>query len=486
MGSSVPRTESSGRSIGRYVLFDEIAVGGMATVHLGRLVGPVGFARTVAIKRLHAQFAKDPDFGAMFLDEAHLAARIRHPNVVPTLDVVRTDDELFIVMEYVQGETLSRLIKQALTRGELVPQPIVASVMSGVLHGLHAAHEAKDELGAPLHIVHRDVSPQNVLVGVDGASRLLDFGVAKAAQRMQTTRDGQVKGKVAYMAPEQLVSDTLDRRCDLFAAGVVLWEALAGKRLFEGHSDARVITKIINAEVVPPSSVEPSVSAAFDAICMRALSKRPDDRYATAREMALAIEQASNLAPPSTVGAWVETLAHEKLLSRAARIAEVESRSDVHARGAHAGRDGAEPPIEVVESKTAVTKSEVGASPPQRRPWIAFAIAGLVVAFGGAAVLLALRGPSTNVAPAPSSSIVPGASASAPPRAIEPLAPTVASVVSSTPTVVTPPSASVAVAQTKLRAPVATATVKAPSADRCNPPFTVDSSGIKHPKPECL
>src|SRR4051812_7390546 len=160
-GHALPRT------VGRYVLYGEIASGGMATVHFGRLSGPVGFSRTVAIKRLHPQFAKDPEFVSMFLDEARLAGRIRHPNVVPTLDVVATDGEVFIVLEYVQGESLSRLARTLRANNEPVPARIAASIVSSVLHGLHAAHEAKDEQGRALGIVHRDVSPQNILVGTD-------------------------------------------------------------------------------------------------------------------------------------------------------------------------------------------------------------------------------------------------------------------------------------------------------------------------------
>src|SRR5262245_3092434 len=179
------------RVVGRYALYGEIASGGMATVHFERLLGPVGFSRTVAIKRLHPQFAKDPEFVSMFLDEARLAARIRHPNVVATLDVVATKGELFLVMEYVQGESLSRLARAVMARGENLPPRIVASIMCGVLHGLHAAHEARDQRGEPLGIVHRDVSPQNVLVGIDGTARVVDFGVAKASGRHQSTRKGK-------------------------------------------------------------------------------------------------------------------------------------------------------------------------------------------------------------------------------------------------------------------------------------------------------
>ena len=170
MGNAEPSAPV--RVVGRYALYGEIAAGGMATVHFGRLLGPVGFSRTVAIKRLHPQFAKDPEFVSMFLDEARLAARIRHPNVVPTLDVVATQGELFLVMDYVQGESLSKLIRIAREQGGCIPGRITAGILVGALHGLHAAHEAKNERGEPLGIVHRDISPQNVLVGSDGVQGL--------------------------------------------------------------------------------------------------------------------------------------------------------------------------------------------------------------------------------------------------------------------------------------------------------------------------
>src|SRR5580700_11191148 len=227
-------------TVGRYALHHEIASGGMATVHIGRLLGPVGFARTVAIKRLHPHLARNPEFVAMFLDEARLAARIRHPNVVSTLDVVATEGELFVVMEYVPGDSLARLLFAAKERSERVPLSVAASIMVDMLHGLHAAHEASDERGQPLNLVHRDVSPHNVLVGTDGAAHLIDFGVAKATGRAQVTREGQLKGKLAYMAPEQLGGSPVDRRADVFGASVVLWEMLTGQRLFDGADEGEI------------------------------------------------------------------------------------------------------------------------------------------------------------------------------------------------------------------------------------------------------
>jgi serine/threonine protein kinase len=230
---------------GRYALCGEIASGGMATVHLARQVGAAGFARIVAIKRLHARYARDPEFVAMFLDEARIVARIRHPNVVQTIDVVAEDGELFLVMEYIHGESLLRLTQMSNRAGRGLPVPVAAAIMVGALHGLQEAHDARGETGEPLGIVHRDVSPHNILVGTDGAARVLDFGVAKASQRIQTTLEGQLKGKLSYMAPEQITSRPMDRRTDVYAASVVMWEALTGTKLFQGDSEGAVLNQIL-------------------------------------------------------------------------------------------------------------------------------------------------------------------------------------------------------------------------------------------------
>ena len=181
---------------GRYVVYEEFASGGMATVHLGRMVGPTAFALTVAVKRLRPALADDERFVRMFVDEARLASRIRHPNVVPTLDIVEERGEILIVMEYVQGESLSRLVRAALAEDREVPLAVMSRVVADVLQGLHAAHEARSELGAPLSIVHRDVSPQNVLVGEDGIARVADFGIAKAMGYGSTTASGEVRERL--------------------------------------------------------------------------------------------------------------------------------------------------------------------------------------------------------------------------------------------------------------------------------------------------
>ncbi|HEY6561688.1 MAG TPA: serine/threonine-protein kinase [Polyangiaceae bacterium] len=310
--------------IGRYALHSELATGGMATVYLGRLLGPVGFSRTVAIKRLHQQFAKDPEFTIGFLDEARLAARIRHPNVVPTLDVVALEGELFLVMEYVHGESLAQLALLALAKNEPVPVAISIGMMCGVLHGLHAAHEARNERGELLGLVHRDVSPQNILVGADGVPRLLDFGVAKAVGRVQNSRDDKLKGKLAYMAPEQVMARPVSRQSDVFAASVVLWELLTGRRLFRGQTEAETIYRVLQTKIEPPSRYVENVSTALDDIVMKGLQREASDRYASAREMAVDLERVATVLSAHSIGDWVERVAGEALRRRATQLALVE------------------------------------------------------------------------------------------------------------------------------------------------------------------
>ena len=315
------------RVVGRYALYNEIAAGGMATVHYGRLLGPVGFARTVAVKRLHPQYAKDPEFVSMFLDEARLAARVQHPNVVATIDVVATDGELFLIMDYVRGESLSKILRTVRKSGKRVPPRIAAAIMCGFLHGLHAAHEAKNERGEPLGLVHRDVSPQNVLVGSDGIARVLAFGIAKAAGRVQVTRDGQIKGKLAYMPPEQLAGRSLTRAVDVYASAVVMWETLTTERLFKGDNESETLAKILRDPVPPPSNHVPDLPPAFDAALARALSRDASKRHATAKELALELERCDGIASPTEVGEWVETIVGHILSAREDEIAQIESNS---------------------------------------------------------------------------------------------------------------------------------------------------------------
>ncbi|MFO0612799.1 MAG: serine/threonine-protein kinase [Polyangiaceae bacterium] len=311
------------RRLGRYLLHRELASGGMATVYVGRLIGPAGFARTVAIKRLHPQFAKTSDFVAMFLDEARIAARIRHPNVVPTLDVVAEQGELFLVMEFVLGESLSKVMSIVAQAKASIEPTIASSIIGGVLAGLHAAHETTNEEREPLEIIHRDVSPQNVLIGSEGTPRIVDFGVAKALGRMQTTQEGQLKGKLAYMPPEQIRSEPVDRRVDVYAAAVVLWEMLAGRRLFFGEP-AAIMYAVIEGTIPRPSELR-AEAAPLDDVVMRGLARRREDRFDTALEMLEAVERAVAPASAHQVARWLDRWAQTTLNDRRALIEEVET-----------------------------------------------------------------------------------------------------------------------------------------------------------------
>ncbi len=311
----------------RYAIYDMIASGGMATVHFARLLGAQGFRRTVAAKRLMPHLTQNPDFSLMLVDEARIAARIRHPNVVSTLDVVQTESELVLVMDYVHGESLSKLCRAAHLRGEMVPRAIAAAIIIDTLHGLHAAHEAKDERGEPLGIVHRDVSPQNLLVGADGITRIADFGIAMAAGRLHNTSDGAIKGKLSYMAPEQLNQGSVTRLTDVFAASVVLWELLTGRSLFEGKNQAETVFRVTNGPIPLPSSCVADLGSELDLIVARGLSRVPEERFATARDMALALEAWAAPTRPSEIAAWVERIAVDSLAQRQRVLSRMDGES---------------------------------------------------------------------------------------------------------------------------------------------------------------
>jgi hypothetical protein len=352
------------RIIGRYAMFDEVGRGGAATVHIGRLIGPIGFSRTVAIKKLHESVAGDPEVVAMFLDEARLTGRIRHPNVVPMLDVLAIEGEVFLVMEYVHGESLSSLLRGLQARNQPVPVPIAVQILRDVLHGLHAAHEARSDRGQPLDLVHRDVSPQNILVGADGISRILDFGIAKAVDRIQDTHTGQLKGKVSYMAPEQLLGQPIDRRVDVYAAGLVLWEALAGKRLFPGDSSGHVMYRVLRGEIPPLSDAPPLVRDAVS----KATERDRVARFATAFGFARALEDASAPVAPTAVGDWVREVSGPALTRRYELLQAIEA--------------------------TPVVATRTGTAAPPRKGWlrgthgVAAAVAGCVAVAATSALAL--------------------------------------------------------------------------------------------------
>ena len=283
--------------IDRYELVAEIASGGMATVFLARLSGMGGFQKFVAIKRLHPHLAGEQEFVEMFLDEARLAAGIHHPNVVSILEVGASERGYYLGMEYIEGDTLARLLARAATSGQRLPRPVALKIVLDTLTGLHAAHELKDEMGQPTELVHRDVSPQNVLVGLDGICRITDFGVARAATRLSATRVGQLKGKIAYMAPEQAMGKSdIDRRADVFAAGIVLWEVLAGRRLFKSENEAATLSRVLTEEIPDVCEVATDVPREIGDVVMKALQRDPEARFPTCAHFADALERAANSA----------------------------------------------------------------------------------------------------------------------------------------------------------------------------------------------
>jgi eukaryotic-like serine/threonine-protein kinase len=506
------------RLIGRYLLCDEFAAGGMATLHFGRLRGERGFSRTVAIKRLQPSYARDLRFVTMLIDEARLAARVQHPNVVAPLDVVALDDEeLLLVMEYVHGESLARLVRACGRRNTRVSLGVAANIMIGVLHGLHAAHQAVSDRGEPLGIVHRDVSPQNILVGEDGVVRVIDFGVARASHA-HPGLDRSALGKLSYMAPEQLRRRPFDQRSDVFSAGIVFWEMLTLRRLYTGENPGAVALKIVERDPPAPSRWNPQVPRVLDAVVARALARNPEERYPTAWAFAQALEQVVWPASARLVGEWVRESAGESLSRRAQLRARIESASALDsspARSAPPPRQQ-EPadralerddptPVQVPTPPPAGSSPVPGGDPsvstgamarelerfpppprviPRALRWgvIGLGLFALVVglvtlsrarrtAWVESAVQQRALGPPSSPAleqrPVPGLEVMP----SAPPMVIEPLLPQAAAL------------------KRTLRPRARQPALKPPAravTDPCRPPYTIDARGIRRIRPECL
>jgi serine/threonine-protein kinase len=463
---------------GRYVLGERFASGGTGTVHLGRIVGAGGFSRVVAIKRLFAGVTTDRGFREMLLEEARLVSRIRHPNVVPALDVVEDREDVYIVMEYVHGPSLAQLLTRARSSGEEIPIEIAIGVIEAVLFGLHAAHEARGEEGTSLGIVHRDVSPQNILVGADGVARLIDFGIAKAATRIQITDPGMVKGKMGYMAPEQFLYQPVSRHSDVYACSVVLWEALANRRLFEGRSkqlsDGAADTSVrraIESKVSPPSLYRSGIEPALEAVVLRGLELEPAERFPTAEAMATALRSAHAAASPVEIARWLERFAPDELELAEERVRMLEQAPYA------AVTDTGSTPIVHVDWSAASTRTD------HARPgWRSSTAIGVGAAIFGLAILAlviaARKNPGAAVAAAPP----PPSVESTPAAGVAPVAPAAASPVASTSEPVATP------ARVSPSAPAASpsrATRKA-NKSACNPPYTIDANGHKHYNPNCF
>ena len=272
------------RSLGKYRPIAVLGRGGMATVFLASSTGRAGFTKLVVVKELREDFSDDPEFREMFLAEARLAARLNHPHIVQTNEVDEVDGRLLIAMEYLDGQSFSHVRLRLKREGKLAIADVLR-VLVDLLDGLHAAHELADYDGAPLNVVHRDISPHNVFVSYAGEVKLVDFGIAKAANSSSSTRTGVVKGKIRYMAPEQALGLTVDRRADVFAVGVMLWEALANRRLWANQADAAVMHALATGAVPSPNEFAADLDPALVQICDRALAVSSKDRYATAADM---------------------------------------------------------------------------------------------------------------------------------------------------------------------------------------------------------
>lgn len=409
-------------SLGRYQVLGAIASGGMATVYLARVTGLAGFEREVAIKITHSHLRDEPDFVTALIDEARLAGRIRHQNVVSILDVGVDSAGVFIVMDYVDGDSLSTVLRAMRKQDLVVPIGIALRIIDDTLAGLHAAHQLADAEGNLLGLVHRDVTPHNILLATDGVSRLADFGIAKAASRLGSTSTGLVKGKAAYMSPEQAQGAEVDRRSDVWAAGVVAWELLTGQRLYDGPNDAAILFKIVRERPMRVKHLRKDVPDEIDASLARALEPDPAKRFASAEEFADALAEAAEKhqlkADHREVRRFFEPILAPLIEKRAARMrdaaAGLEARSNPSnpipasdPRGGllppHTPTVRSSPPFDAALAPAANNQPGTGGTsaidlPPvarsSPRPWVVGAVAGgsVVAAFG----LVAFLGSSTD------------------------------------------------------------------------------------------
>ena len=340
-------TTAPGPSAERYEPIAQIGRGGMAEVLLAVDHAGGGARRLTVLKRIWPELATDPDFVTMFFDEARLAVRLNHPNVVQTYEVLAERGELAIAMEYLDGQPLTRILNRLLRGPGELGLPLRLRIVASVLAGLEHAHTLTDLDGTPLEVVHRDVSPQNVFVTYDGHVKLVDFGVAKTLGASHHTRPGALKGKLAYMAPEQLRGAVMDQRADLFAVGVMLWEMLAGRRMWHAMTEVEIVSHLASAQPLPPLPADANLPPALDAICARALDPDPERRYQTAADFEMDLEgalvgsadsHARNLGKVISMAFAAERAERQALIERAVRPAAAVAADGSHAAG-RAGRD---------------------------------------------------------------------------------------------------------------------------------------------------
>jgi serine/threonine-protein kinase len=479
----------------------------MGVVHLGLKLGALGFQRLVAIKRLHEHLVHDAEFATRFKDEIRLVSRLGHPNIVQTIDVVEQEGELALVMEFVEGVTLQQLLLDARDAGVFVPVPVAAGILSQALHGLHAAHEATDDAGRPLQLVHRDISPQNVMVDKAGLAKVLDFGVAKAESEVHVTRTGELTGKAAYMAPEQVCSRAVDRRTDVFASGVVLWEALTGERLFRapGTPESAALMNVLELRVRPPSELREGVSAELDTIVLRALEREASRRFRTAREFALALESGTAVASASEIADFVSRLCGARLLHSAEGLRRFRGSVEELSQREPAAAGASSPPEPVTEAlvtrpverellNSTVHAVSIAQPPAPRRRTMHYAVLGALVALGVGAVWLGARtrddplSTASRLGPTTPPGVLGSGDVARP--AVEPTAPPSPSRAPDSavaaPEIVRRSTTAPSAPRRAPRAPRSRAAKSAAPAAVCSPPTYTDAEGIRHFKPECL
>ena len=278
-------SQKRGTRFGKYLLLNRIAVGGMAEIFLARQEGLEGFEKTICIKRIRPHLSSQPGFVRMFLNEAKLAAQLTHPNIAQIYDLGRINESYFIAMEYIAGRDMSRIIPKADKAGIPFPMIYALRIASNVCEGMNYAHKKTDAYGNELHVVHRDVTPENIIVSWDGTVKIVDFGIAKANTQIEQTRAGEIKGKLSYMSPEQAMGKHLDHRSDVFSLGSVLYEWITGYKLFTGENEMAILKSIIDGKIYPPSYFKEDVPEAVERILMKALEKDRDNRYQSAWEM---------------------------------------------------------------------------------------------------------------------------------------------------------------------------------------------------------
>ncbi len=360
-----------GMVLGRYELLLPIAQGGMATVWAARQKGSRGFQKTVAIKTMLPTLSDDPQFEQMFLDEAALAAKIHHPNVAEILDLGEQDEILYLVMEWVDGEALSVVHKAARKNNTQLPQRIALRMIIQACAGLHAAHELHDENDVPLQLVHRDVSPQNILVTYDGIVKLVDFGVAKAVGRAGgETTAGQLKGKVPYMSPEQTRGGNVDRRTDIFAMGIVLYKLTTGFHPFLGENDLITMRNIITRPLLPPRVKNPSFPQELEQVLVKCLQKDPEKRYQTMTELGNALERALNTmgVADDDIGGFVRTLMGDRGAKRRAALRDAIRAADARFATGSQPRPMLTPQIHENVSEIILTKMNSGVTTEELLP----------------------------------------------------------------------------------------------------------------------